>query len=328
MTDETIYTALIQSRGREYRDSQIKDMSHYNDPIDTSPGRLAGNSRVWGDASPDVQSRVIDSLIASSERAGLNAHETAYVLAIARVESGFNPDAAAGTTSAYGLGQTVDKTGSNYGITAANQDNLTMQSDVLVAMYQDNAHLAAARGQDEEYIYKYHHDGPSKDYGGLELSRKDVIPELASYEAFVLEHQKAHGITPAGPSLAVRTASTAHHQHAASLAQGAHGEAVGALQRELNQLGYTDVFGRSLAEDKHFGAGTKNAVEAFQHDHGLTPDGKVGTLTLAAIEKQSAEQTSMACRLDDPKHPDAMLYRQVQSAVPLPVSPVCRRWKA
>ncbi len=313
MFDE-IYTSMIQPRGPSYRQDQWSASTHYNDPIDKSADRFAGNSRIWGDASPEVQSRVIDGLIASSERAGLTAHETAYVLAIARKEAGFNPDAAAGSSTAYGLGQTLNQTGHAYGLDPANRDDLTMQCDVLVAMYQDNAHIAKTRGQGEEYIYKYHHDGPSAESGGLAYSKEGVMPYVASYEEFVIDHQKTHGITPVGPSLVVRTEPAGHH-HPASLKQGAHGEAVGTLQKELNQLGYTDVFGQPLAEDKHFGGGTKAAVQAFQHDHGLTPDGKAGTLTLAAIEKQSAGQIPGARRLDDPKHPDAMLYLQVQSAV-------------
>jgi hypothetical protein len=45
---------IVQNRGAAYRDSQIVRWSHYNDPIDTSAGRVAGNSRIWGDASATV----------------------------------------------------------------------------------------------------------------------------------------------------------------------------------------------------------------------------------------------------------------------------------
>lgn len=108
MASEDIYESMIQPRGRAYRDDQIaRRLSYYDDPIDKSPGRLAGNSHVWGDATAEVQSRAIDALVSASEQAGLTPRQTAHVLAIARLESGFNPDAAAGTTSAYGLGQFV-----------------------------------------------------------------------------------------------------------------------------------------------------------------------------------------------------------------------------
>jgi putative chitinase len=179
-----IYTNMVQPPGAAYRSSQIESWSHYREPIDESRP-LHGQSRRWGDASPEVQSRVIDSLIESSREAGLTPRETAYVLAIARVESGFNPDAAAGTTSASGLGQFIDRTGRHYGLNNANRFDVDAQSDALVAHFVDNRNLARDRGQGEDYIYKYHHDGPTKDYGGLGLSQRKVAPHLDEYEQFV-----------------------------------------------------------------------------------------------------------------------------------------------
>jgi putative chitinase len=179
-----IYTNMVQPPGAAYRSNQIESWSHYREPIDESRP-LHGQSRRWGDASPEVQSRVIDSLIDSSREAGLTPRETAYVLAIARVESGFNPDAAAGTTSASGLGQFIDRTGKHYGLNNANRFDVDAQSDALVAHFVDNRNLARDRGQGEDYIYKYHHDGPTKDYGGLGLAQRKVAPHLDEYEQFV-----------------------------------------------------------------------------------------------------------------------------------------------
>ena len=186
-----IYESMIQPRGREYRSDQIKPWSHYREPIDASSGRLAGNSRVWGDASPEVQSRVVDELIGASRRAGLTSRETAHVLAVARIESGFNPDAAAGTTSASGLGQFIDRTGAglrNHPVDGGNRFDARAGSDALVEHFIENRNLARSRGQGEEYIYKYHHDGPTRDYGGLGLSNREVMPRLDEYEQFVRQH--------------------------------------------------------------------------------------------------------------------------------------------
>ena len=196
MSNNDIYNDMIQPRGRPYRSDQIAAQSHYREPIDQSPGRLAGNSRVWGDATPEVQSRVIDALIASSRERGLTPRETAHVLAIARIESGFNPDAAAGTTSASGLGQFIDKTGRSYQLNNANRFDLNAQSDALVAHFIDNRDLARRRGQGEEYIYKYHHDGPTRDYGGLGLSRREVMPYVERYEQFVRQQLGQEQTTP------------------------------------------------------------------------------------------------------------------------------------
>lgn len=64
-----------------------------------------------------------------------------------------------------------------------------------------------------------------------------------------------------------------------TITKGAKGELVKYLQRSLTEAGY-DV-GKI---DGIFGSETLSAVRAFQSDHGLTPDGKVGKLTWAAIK--------------------------------------------
>ena len=64
-----------------------------------------------------------------------------------------------------------------------------------------------------------------------------------------------------------------------TITKGAKGELVKYLQRSLAEAGY-DV-GKI---DGIFGSDTLSAVRAFQSDHNLTPDGKVGKLTWAAIK--------------------------------------------
>ncbi|WNL45785.1 peptidoglycan-binding protein [Dyella sp. BiH032] len=329
MAEEAIYESMIQPKGLAYRPDQIDRHSLYNTPIDTSPGRLAGNSRIHGDASPEVQSRVIDELIKASQRGGLDAHETAYVLAMARAESGFNPDAAAGTTSAYGLGQFVKDTGAAYGIDASNRDDVTKQAEALVAHYKDNASIARSRGVGEEYIYKYHHDGPASDYGGLELARKHIIPYVNQYESFVAEHEKKHGVLPVDPTFDVRNHHTPGesrtHPSGNVLRQGAHGDDVRELQSQLNRLGYTGSDGAALEEDRRFGAETKVAVESFQRERGLHVDGVVGSETRKAIEEQlqslahdrreDSYEWRCPLRLDDPTHPDHAFYLKTRDLV-------------
>lgn len=305
MSNQEVYESMVQPRGAAYRESQIKPHSHYRDPIDQSPGRLAGNSHVWGDASPEVQSRVVDALIDASKEAGLGTRETAHVLAIARIESGFNPDAAAGTTSAHGLGQFIDRTGAHYGINDANRSDVSVQAAALVAHYQDNAKLASSRGQGDDYIYKYHHDGPSKDYGGLALSQREVMPFVERYEAFVRDHQ--HGISHGQGSRSVEAASLSPAKNAP--ASGAAGDdpsrhSVREVQATLNRLGYHDGQGRPLREDGDFGDRTREAVLSFQRAHGLKEDGIVGPRTMG--ELQRAERQPL---LSDASHPDHGMYK-------------------
>jgi murein DD-endopeptidase MepM/ murein hydrolase activator NlpD len=103
----TLYEYLREKRGREYSAKQIKEHSylHKKPNIDKPAGSLAGRSRVWGDASNEVQDRIIDILVEIGVRYKLAYRDIAHLLLFCRVESGFNPDAAAGTTSAAGLGQ-------------------------------------------------------------------------------------------------------------------------------------------------------------------------------------------------------------------------------
>ena len=175
----------VTQRGHAYRESQVVRWSHYDNPIDRSAGRAAGSSRVWGDAPPATQAAAIGALVRASHAAHLDNHQTALVLAIARTESGFNPDAAAGTTSASGLGQFVDRTGTAYGLGNANRWSVDDQATALVHHFLDNQRLARSRHQGDEYIYKYHHDGPSSDYGGLAISTREVMPRAAAYEALL-----------------------------------------------------------------------------------------------------------------------------------------------
>ena len=63
-----------------------------------------------------------------------------------------------------------------------------------------------------------------------------------------------------------------------TLTKGAKGELVKWLQRGLVEAGL------DLDVDGIYGSDTVSAVRAFQHDNGLTPDGKAGKLTMAAIK--------------------------------------------
>jgi putative chitinase len=185
VSDQALAGMEVTRRGAAYRESQVVRWSHYDNAIVRTAGRPAGNSRIWGDAPPATQAAAIDALVRASRAAGLDNHDTALVLAIAHTESGFNPDAAAGTTSASGLGQFVDATGQHYGLGNANRWDVDAQAKALVAHFVDNRTLAHGRHQGDAYIYKYHHDGPNKDYGGLAISEKKVMPLAARYQALL-----------------------------------------------------------------------------------------------------------------------------------------------
>ena len=80
-----------------------------------------------------------------------------------------------------------------------------------MAHFIDNRDLAVSRRQGEEYIYKYHHDGPTRDYGGLGLSNREVAPHLNEYEVFVRQRQ---GLQQGQDPISPQQASKAEVQRA------------------------------------------------------------------------------------------------------------------
>lgn len=169
--------------------------SYYTLPILLTPGRAAGNSRRHGDAPHEVQKKSIDAIIEAAKKQGLSQRETAHVLAIAFVESGFNPDAAAGTTTATSLGQFIRPTGWYYGLNDTNRFEINPNADALVRHYIENKDKAIARGNTgkeiELKIYVYHHDGAGKrdiynpNSEGLRISKEQVIPLTDKFEQYL-----------------------------------------------------------------------------------------------------------------------------------------------
>lgn len=87
-------------------------LSHYSDPISQEPSHLGGHSRKAGDASIEVKNKIIVAIQEATKKYGLSQQDTANLIAIAKIESGFNPDAAArgAGTSASGVFQITDET--------------------------------------------------------------------------------------------------------------------------------------------------------------------------------------------------------------------------
>lgn len=86
-----------------------RNFSHSQDPLTASS---LGNSRKWGDASKAVQFEVQKEIIGQATKANLSQHDIANLLALAKVESGFNPDASTPShkSSASGVFAITDTT--------------------------------------------------------------------------------------------------------------------------------------------------------------------------------------------------------------------------
>ena len=174
---------LVGKRGTE--NVEVASQSYFNSGI--LDRKYAGNSREAGDVSLEVQQRVIKSIINEGARVGLSDKEIAIALATARHESGFNPDASAKSSSATGIGQFINDTGTAYGIKDANRWDMDTQVDALVNHVYDNAQLARKKGYGDEYIYALHHDGPALDRTGLSKSKELVMPYVSGYLKLIKE---------------------------------------------------------------------------------------------------------------------------------------------
>ena len=165
---------LVPSRGGA--PSQTASHSHYGESLEPGPHR--GRSRRWGDASAAVQREIVDQILTEASRQGLAAEDSAFAVAVARVESGFNPDAAAGSTSASGVGQLIDRTAKALGV----KDRFDPAENIsgMITLLKDGLTRAAKAGLrgDDRYARTYglYHDGPSLSYGGEQIAREKVVP--------------------------------------------------------------------------------------------------------------------------------------------------------
>ena len=69
-------------------------------------------------------------------------------------------------------------------------------------------------------------------------------------------------------------------------------DAIKAVQRYLNQNGYTDAYGNKLSEDGEYGRNTFNALVKYQQANNLTADGKIGDETWSHMWSNSGGSVS------------------------------------
>lgn len=189
---KTLYELLAVTKGKAYNPDKIKPYSWLSkEPaIKKQPNEIAGNSRIWGDISPHNQALVIDLIIEIGTRYKLSYREIGYVLLMARVESGFNPDAAAGTTSAAGIGQYTKATVEECTKPAYSKHYLGFDLDLSGLNVFDaergaygivlSYFICRARAKEEfptaleKNIYLYHHEGWYSHFKGKDDTEKVV----------------------------------------------------------------------------------------------------------------------------------------------------------
>lgn len=168
--------------------------------------------------------------------------------------------------------------------------------------------------------------GGASHYGGANHASITLAQSASALDQMRTSYQAdiARGLSPAQAWKDVTASDQSPTQtHRASranahtlLQQGSRGDAVRTLQTELVTLGYTDAHGHPLKPDGDFGAHIRFAVEAFQRDHHLTVDGKVGPHTQSALsEALKLHQQEVTLPLTDPRHPDHRLFAQALAGV-------------
>lgn len=177
--------------------------SHYNQPIDSTvsesastffgnsglgnselaASELHGTSRRWGDAAKTTQAAVINEIVFQATVRGWRTKQVAFALALARVESGFNPDAAAQSTSATGVGQIIDRTAESLGLGQSERFSISENVLAMLSLIDQNRKLAqrlTSAGLETPaglaLQYGLYHDGPDLKYGGEKIARESVLP--------------------------------------------------------------------------------------------------------------------------------------------------------
>jgi uncharacterized protein (TIGR02594 family) len=103
-------TSLPERHDKVKPGDKLHKKSRFDEPIRRDDGTAHGKSRNVGDVDPQTRHAVIGLLIDEAVRRGHSLRDIAYLLLIARLESGFNPDAASARSSASGVMQITDIT--------------------------------------------------------------------------------------------------------------------------------------------------------------------------------------------------------------------------
>jgi peptidoglycan hydrolase-like protein with peptidoglycan-binding domain len=117
---------------------------------------------------------------------------------------------------------------------------------------------------------------------------RDELVKLASYEILLARHGIEIPLDISREHESHGDVARLHTSHSSAQALSTK-----TLQESLNIVGYTDIRGRTLTIDGHYGKSTREAVEAFQRDHSLAVDGIAGPNTWAALREAARAQSAI-----------------------------------
>jgi hypothetical protein len=117
--------------------------------------------------------------------------DAAIILAIAHVESSFNPEAANPHSTARGLFQFIEATAKGINLDLDKRTDTTASVNAMKTLFGEHTRNVSRRfpeltaDQRAAKIYAFHHDGPSLRYGGEIIAQRNLVPQLAFYRDFV-----------------------------------------------------------------------------------------------------------------------------------------------
>ena len=175
----------LEAKAVALRNPSPVSYSRFNEPINKAQNELAGFGRGAGQASSATQKEVMSKIVSYADH--LSEQDQALLLSIAKIESGFNPDAAATSTSASGVFQLVRKTAESLGVAKNDVFDADANIKAGIKLFEENINLVNRKypklsgNERAVMLYALHHDGPSLAYGGEKIAREKILPELPKF---------------------------------------------------------------------------------------------------------------------------------------------------
>lgn len=207
LTGVAVHRQVILSRISEHTIDEVINASSFQREYSADEMRRNGIRAFVNVGAPVwAQREAVRAILAQARLAGLDIEDQAILLAIADIESGFNPLAQAQTTTACGLFQFVQRTGESFSLSVSECMDPWKNARAEVEHYISNYdHRVKSQVQDLvgaekvlrtfELSYYLHHDGPnsenpSNDLKALVLSGSHFL--LKAYQ--ILQEDNASKI--------------------------------------------------------------------------------------------------------------------------------------
>ena len=171
-TGSEIHQQMILSKISDQTIDRVIDSSRFTRNYDSEELTRSGAREFLRAGAPRwAQREGVRAILFNARRAGLSIEDQSVLLAIADIESGFNPMARAGTTTACGLFQFVRRTGEIFNLSTSDCMDpwLNARSGVEHYLYNYRHKIESqVQGLDPterlfrtfELSYYLHHDGP------------------------------------------------------------------------------------------------------------------------------------------------------------------------